>query len=268
MLDLAPAGRAAAVLHVDLLLGRRLWLDVLELVLMRLFPDGDGDDYMYMSTSSNNPGLYWENGTYDPYFLWTDSTDTLSIFAADTTETAEAMSFTTSQIANKLPTVFESAGDVSLSYDLVFTNTTAAYASFEGGPGYVRTSHASGNYDLTFSAANAGEVIVADDLDVEAEMRGLCHMVDEVLAGQDCRVRTRIVTHEAVVDGILEEANEGGYDLLVIGASNEWPVKSLLVGAVPDAIADRAPCSVLMVRRFESTGVSTMRRVVRSVKGW
>ena len=108
----------------------------------------------------------------------------------------------------------------------------------------------------------------ADDLDAEAEMRGLCHLAEEVLGGPDTRVRTRIAVHEAVVDGILEEAHRGEYDLLVIGASNEWAVKSLLVGSVPDAVADRAPCSVLMVRRYEHTGISTARRVAQSIKGW
>jgi nucleotide-binding universal stress UspA family protein len=70
-----------------------------------------------------------------------------------------------------------------------------------------------------------------------------------------------------VVEPILEEAQAGGYDLLIIGASNEWMVKSLLVGAIPDTIADRAPCSVLMVRRFEPTGIFTIRRIIRSVRG-
>jgi nucleotide-binding universal stress UspA family protein len=105
-------------------------------------------------------------------------------------------------------------------------------------------------------------------MDMEAEMRGLRHMAEEVLGRTDPRVRARVVVHETVVDGIVEEARSGGYELLVIGASNEWAVKSLLVGAVPDAVADRAPCSVLMVRRCEPTGLSTVRRVVRSVKGW
>jgi len=108
----------------------------------------------------------------------------------------------------------------------------------------------------------------AEDLDMEAEMRGLRHLAEEVLGGSDPRVQARVLVHESVVDGILEEARNGGYDLLVIGASNEWAVKSLLVGALPDAIADRAPCSVLMVRRYEPTPISTVRRVVRSVKGW
>jgi hypothetical protein len=47
-----------------------------------------------------------------------------------------------------------------------------------------------------------------------------------------------------------------GY-VLGIGASNEWAVKSLLVGALPDAVADCALCSVLMVRRYEPTGLCT-----------
>lgn len=107
----------------------------------------------------------------------------------------------------------------------------------------------------------------SEELDVEAEMRGLRHLAEEVL-GPDPRVQTRVAVHEAIVEGILKEAREGEYDLLVIGASNEWGVKSLLVGAVPDAIADRAPCSVLMVRRYELTGISAIRRVVGSIRGW
>jgi amino acid transporter/nucleotide-binding universal stress UspA family protein len=107
-----------------------------------------------------------------------------------------------------------------------------------------------------------------EDLNMEAEMRGLRRLAEDILGGPDYRVRTRIAVHRSVVEGILEEACSGGYDLLVIGASNEWAVKSLLVGAVPDAVADRAPCSVLMVRRCEHPGISTVRRVIRSVKGW
>jgi amino acid transporter/nucleotide-binding universal stress UspA family protein len=106
------------------------------------------------------------------------------------------------------------------------------------------------------------------DLDLEVEMRSLRHLAQEILGGSDPRVQARILVHEAVVEGILDEVRNGRYDLLIIGASNEWAVKSLLVGAVPDAVADRAPCSVLMVRRYEPSGISTIRRVVQSVRGW
>jgi amino acid transporter/nucleotide-binding universal stress UspA family protein len=108
----------------------------------------------------------------------------------------------------------------------------------------------------------------SEELNMEAEMRALHHLVEEVLEGSDPRVGAKIVVHESVVEGILKEARDGEYDLLIIGASNEWMVKSLLVGAIPDTIADRAPCSVLMVRRYEVTGISAIRRILYSIKGW
>jgi amino acid transporter/nucleotide-binding universal stress UspA family protein len=106
------------------------------------------------------------------------------------------------------------------------------------------------------------------NLDLDVEMGGLRRMVTEILDSTCSNVATRLVVHESVADAILQEAGEGEYDLLVIGASEEWPIKSLLVGALPDAVADRAPCSVLMVRRFESAGISTTRRILSSLRGW
>jgi nucleotide-binding universal stress UspA family protein len=107
-----------------------------------------------------------------------------------------------------------------------------------------------------------------EELNRDAEERACGHLVEEVLGSCGSRVQAKVVVHDAIVPAILEEARRGEYDLLVIGASNEWGVKSLLVGAVPDAVADQAPCSVLMVRRYETTSISSVRRVVRSIKGW
>ncbi len=107
-----------------------------------------------------------------------------------------------------------------------------------------------------------------EDLDMEVEMRGLQHVTRDVLGEVGSGVSVRVQVHEAIIEGIVREAQEGEYDLLVIGASEEWPIKSLLAGALPDAVADRAPCSVLMVRRYEPTGISTTRRIVSSLRGW
>jgi amino acid transporter/nucleotide-binding universal stress UspA family protein len=108
----------------------------------------------------------------------------------------------------------------------------------------------------------------SEDLNIEAEMRALNHLAEDALGEPDPQMHAKIVVREAIVEGILEETREGHYDLLVIGASNEWAIKSLLVGAIPDTIADRAPCSVLMVRRYEPAGISTVRRILRSIQGW
>mgnify|MGYP006287781005 CR=1 FL=1 len=108
----------------------------------------------------------------------------------------------------------------------------------------------------------------ADELDMDVEMEGLRKMVAEILGDEATNVSTRLVVHDTVADAIIEEAEQGAYDLLVIGASEEWHIKSLLVGSLPDTIADRAPCSVLMVRRFESAGISATRRIVSTLRGW
>ncbi len=55
---------------------------------------------------------------------------------------------------------------------------------------------------------------------------------------------------EDVSSGILAELEVHDHDLVIIGASHEWKIRNVLFGTIPDVIADRAPCSVLMVRRF------------------
>ena len=49
---------------------------------------------------------------------------------------------------------------------------------------------------------------------------------------------------------IVESARQGSHDLLVIGASGESGLRTVLFGTIPDIVADRAPCSVLLVRRY------------------
>lgn len=106
------------------------------------------------------------------------------------------------------------------------------------------------------------------DLDLEVEMEGLNRVVVDVLRENASRVSPRIIVSDNVIEAILDTAREGEYDLLVIGASEEWQIKSLLGGSLPDAVADQSPCSVLLVRRYEPSGVSTTRRILSSLRGW
>ncbi|MHB1317846.1 MAG: universal stress protein [Anaerolineae bacterium] len=52
---------------------------------------------------------------------------------------------------------------------------------------------------------------------------------------------------DSVVDAVLQEASQG-YDLLVVGASEQRPLRNWLFGALPDMIARQSPCPVLVVR--------------------
>jgi amino acid transporter len=55
----------------------------------------------------------------------------------------------------------------------------------------------------------------------------------------------------AIIDTDISQAiinTAAGYDLIIIGASNEWAVPQWLFGTLPDKVANHAPASVLMVR--------------------
>jgi hypothetical protein len=135
-------------------------------VALKFMLDGETDDFVQFLTSGDQAGIYFENGTYDPGILFDNSDNELRFYGANGSEQSLAMTITATQITNHLPTTFEAVGDVDLAYDLIFSNSSAAYVSFEGGPGYIETDHPSGNYDLTLSAANAGHVVLNDDVEV------------------------------------------------------------------------------------------------------
>jgi nucleotide-binding universal stress UspA family protein len=88
-------------------------------------------------------------------------------------------------------------------------------------------------------------------------------MVEEALGDIHKRVTTRVARSTNVVEGILAEAQRQDYDLLVIGASEEWFLKNLLFGTIPDRVAEGAPCSVLLVRKYEPAGVPRLRRALK-----
>jgi len=71
----------------------------------------------------------------------------------------------------------------------------------------------------------------------------------EILARRQVTAELRL-RYGVAADEILSEAGEGDYDLVVIGASGTagW-LRGWLLGDVTWQIADRAPCSVLIVRR-------------------
>ncbi|MFA6110761.1 MAG: PTS sugar transporter subunit IIA [Candidatus Latescibacterota bacterium] len=55
-----------------------------------------------------------------------------------------------------------------------------------------------------------------------------------------------VVASTEVVEPILERARDS--DLVILGASNDWRQDEYLAGSIPDEIANRVGCSVLMVR--------------------
>jgi nucleotide-binding universal stress UspA family protein len=90
--------------------------------------------------------------------------------------------------------------------------------------------------------------VVRDDVDEDAEKAALAETVADLVGDAD--VHVRIQQSKSVTEGITAAFESADYDLTIIGASREWTVRQVLFGSIPDVVADRAPCSVLMVRRY------------------
>jgi nucleotide-binding universal stress UspA family protein len=121
-----------------------------------------------------------------------------------------------------------------------------------GGP------HARFGLHLAASLARAGDGTVTvfraisptEEVDTGAESEALARMAEQVI-GHNPPVEARVTLSPSVVDAIVEETRRGGYDLLIIGGSDESTVRSLLFGTIPNTVAGRAPCPVLVVREAE-----------------
>ncbi len=100
--------------------------------------------------------------------------------------------------------------------------------------------------------------------DLETEREVLRQIVEDRLGEVGEQVVLRVVEGSDIAAAILAEA-EQGYDLLLIGASEEWFLKEMLFGSIPDRIADGASCSVLLVRKHEPTSVSWLRRRLKRI---
>lgn len=78
-------------------------------------------------------------------------------------------------------------------------------------------------------------------------------------------VKIDVVMADSLAEGILQNMGVFRYDLLVIGASDEWTSRRYLFGKVDDQIVERAPCSVLMVRRYEPVIIHWFHRQIKKV---
>lgn len=114
-----------------------------------------------------------------------------------------------------------------------------------------------------------------DEVDLEVEMDVLKQFVEDELGDPSDQITYRLKRSQSLEVGLLEEAHAGisegeekqAYDLIAIGASKEWLLKDLLFGSIPDRIANQAPCSVLLVKRFEPKSISWFRRIIKDLIG-
>lgn len=104
----------------------------------------------------------------------------------------------------------------------------------------------------------------ANDRRTESEESKTERLIGHELGSAARCVRIRVVRAQSVVAGVLNAAGEG-YDLIILGASEQWFLRHWLFGAIPDRVAEQAPCSVLMVKKHKSTPISWLRRILKGV---
>ncbi len=108
-------------------------------------------------------------------------------------------------------------------------------------------------------------VLQSETLDMAAEEAALNSIIRNEWDSTGNGVSARVVPSHSVVAGIVDEAAQG-YDLLIIGASEEWFLRNWLFGSIPDVVAEQVSCSVLLVRKHEPASVSRLRRIGKKVQ--
>jgi uncharacterized hydrophobic protein (TIGR00271 family) len=74
--------------------------------------------------------------------------------------------------------------------------------------------------------------------------------LDEILVpwANEPRVEGKIVQSSSPIRGILQEANRGGYDLLMVGASHESYLDRVLFGNIPQTVAASSPMPSIVIK--------------------
>jgi amino acid transporter/nucleotide-binding universal stress UspA family protein len=90
--------------------------------------------------------------------------------------------------------------------------------------------------------------------------RAIEESMDGITGLEELQIETRIVEGEDAVDAILEQSK--GYDLIVLGASEEPVFRNFLVGTGPERVARGAEMTVMMVKRRSSPIHSLMRKAI------
>jgi len=109
----------------------------------------------------------------------------------------------------------------------------------------------------TFSKAHEAE-------EIEDEMLNLQQIVVDELGLIPARLTTRIARADTVIEGILNETRRHPYDLIVMGASDEYSSGTRLFGSVDDWVVEHVEnCSVLLVRQHESVVIHWIRKYLK-----
>jgi len=97
----------------------------------------------------------------------------------------------------------------------------------------------------------------------EDQLLLLSEIVTDAINSVPSNFTLKTIYSDSITQGILEEAAAQPYDIVVMGASEEWSLDDRLFGTVDDEVAQRVACSVLLCRRYESVPMAWLRYQVK-----
>ncbi len=125
-------------------------------------------------------------------------------------------------------------------------------------------------YDLAVSEGAQLKVLrvvpPAEGIDPACEELSLQRLMEAELGTCGGCLSACVVPAQSVAEAIIQHAHHD-CDLVVMGASEEWFFRNWLFGAIPDQVAERIPCSVLLVRKHEHGALSWLRRMTKGLRG-
>ena len=142
--------------------------------------------------------------------------------------------------------VFKSAGVKDKFERILVFNAPAWHVSYATG------------YAILLAKQHGASITIYTAATTDEEMEK--EKVYSARLAQMCRTHgvpyeEKFATVRSIVDAVVEEAR--AYDLLAVGASEEWARLEYAFGSVPDQIARRAACPVLMVRKVRKASEET-----------
>lgn len=82
----------------------------------------------------------------------------------------------------------------------------------------------------------------------KAKQTELCfRSVEERAKAEGAELKTKILVARSISDTILEEADEGSYDIIIMGSHGITGFRKFLLGSVSEAVVRRATCPVLII---------------------
>ena len=126
--------------------------------------------------------------------------------------------------------------------------------------------------DITLPS-NKGEIVAlrlvrgeADEERLEDEELQVHEILEQEVADIGNVFQFKVQTTDSIADAILAECREGNYDLIIIGAAEEILAPDQIFGKLDDYLMEVVPCSMMVVRRYQTGGALWMRKQIKRIE--